>query len=274
MNKEEICYLKEQSRSVRKTMINNCEEGAVYHFGGVLSVIDILVYIYFHKLKDVNLLAEERDKVILSKGHACQCMYTIFQKLGYISLEELKGYKKFESRLQGHPDMKRLKCIDYSSGSLGQGLSVGVGMALGRRLQEKDLNVFVVLGDGELQEGEIWEAAMTASKYKLDNLVCYVDYNKFQVDGNINEVMPIEPLKQKWEAFGWYVCEVDGHDFQDIDNAQKKCDEVKGKPKIIIANTIKGKGISFMEGKKEWHSRALSYELREDAIKEVNSYGI
>lgn len=259
---------------VRGLIIENSLPDITYHFGSALSCVEILVYLYFYILKDVNLMDKERSKVILSKGHACQSLYTILYMKGYINKGTLKSYKKFGSALQGHPDMKRVKCIDFSSGSLGEGLSVGVGMALANRIKNNMYKIYIILGDGELQEGQVWEAAMSAAKYKLYNLVCFVDCNKLQVDGKISDIMPLSPLSQKWEAFGWDVYDIkDGNNIFEIDymfNNYKKGD----KPTVFILNTIKGKGVSFMENIKEWHSNKLSASDKIKALLEIrrNTY--
>lgn len=252
-------------------MLKNTKIGHIYHFGGCFSCVEILVYIYFHVFRNTDLYAKSRNRFILSKGHAAFALYTVLALKGYINMEELAGYKEIESRLQGHPDMKRHAAIDFSTASLGQGLSVGVGYALAHRICNVNYRTIVLVGDGEIQEGQIWEAAMCAAKYGLSDLYCIMDYNKYQVDGLISDVMPIENIKKKWESFGWYVIEVmDGHNFSEIDSAFRLSEQNKENPKLIIAHTIKGKGISFMENTKEWHSNSLSNDLLYQALKEVD----
>ncbi len=267
MISDEILFLEEKSSEVRKLFFRMVKENQVYHFGGALSSVEILVYLYFYKLNAVDLHIGERDKVIFSKGHACVTLYIIFYLLGYLTWDEILSYKVIGSKLQGHPDMKRINVLDSSSGSLGQGLSFGIGIALAKKMKRVNKKVYVILGDGEIQEGQIWEAALSASKYKLDNLVCFIDKNKLQVDGFTDDVMPIEPIISKWESFGWKVKSADGHDFYKIDEAVNV--QHDDKPLMIILETVKGKGISFMENKKIWHSRAITKDEIEQAKKEL-----
>jgi transketolase len=210
-----------------------------------------------------------RDRFILSKGHACPIIYAALAELGYFPEEELLTLRKLGSRLQGHPDKLLTPGIEMSTGSLGQGLSVANGLALGLKLDKKKSKVYVLLGDGESQEGQIWEAAMTAGHYKLDNLRAILDYNRMQIDGFINEIKKLEPLNDKWRAFGWETIEIDGHSFPQIINALEQADKVKGKPIIIIAKTVKGKGVSFMEFNNYFHGKAPTQEEYEKAIKEL-----
>lgn len=268
LDKELINKCRYLSNKIRKEMFLLANPGKKYHFGGALSCIEIIVYVYII-LMNGDIEQSERDNVILSKGHSCLALYILFAEMGYLQRSELLTYGQFGSRLQGHPHMKKLKYIDFSSGSLGQGLSVAVGMAIANKLQKSNKKVYVILGDGELQEGQIWEAAMCASHYNLENLVCFVDRNQFQVDGKTEEIMSIEPLAEKWRAFGWatYIVK-DGHNYEEIDRVYRSI-VFSGCPVVLILNTIKGKGISFMEGKKEWHSGYLSICEKNDAIKEL-----
>ncbi|MDP4145981.1 MAG: transketolase [Bacillota bacterium] len=261
--------LEQKARIIRQKTIEYSKEGYTYHFGGSFSATEILTYLYFRVLDSDSIGHKNRDKILLSKGHACVPMYVIFSMLGCIDEAELNTYKGIKSRLQAHPDMNKLTYIDFSSGSLGQGLSIGVGMAIANKLKKNDHKIHVILGDGECDEGQVWEAAMAASKYKLDNMICFLDYNKLQVDGSVEEIMPMVNVVEKWKSFGWYVLEVDGHDFVDIDSAYEKCKTVENMPKIIIANTVKGKGVSFMENKVEWHSMRLDKELKQQALIEL-----
>jgi len=209
-------FLENESREVRKLIIKFSDTEISNHFGGPFSSVEIMTYLYLFVMKDMNLSQKERDKVILSKGHCCPTFYALLGRRGYLSEKELCTYKKLNSRLQVQPDMKRLPFVDFSSGSLGQGLSVAVGMSIANKIKNSHHYTYVILGDGEIQEGQIWEAAMAASKYKLDNLICFLDKNNLQSDGNVSDVMPIEPIQKKWESFGWFVTEADGHDLYQI----------------------------------------------------------
>lgn len=249
------------SKNIRKSVLFQVYNANSGHVGGALSCTDILVSIYF------NLL-NEGDKVVLSKGHASPALYAILAEKGFLKKEELTTFRKLGSRLQGHPSYIKTPGVDASSGSLGQGLSIGNGMALSFKIDKKNNFVYVILGDGEINEGQIWEAAMTANHYKLNNLIVFLDYNKLQIDGTNDEVMKISPVKEKFEAFGFFAKEIDGHNFEEIINAVKEAKEQE-KPTIIIANTIKGKGVSFMENKCEWHGKAPKKEEYEEAIKEL-----
>ncbi|HEX2939042.1 MAG TPA: transketolase [Ruminiclostridium sp.] len=269
MNNSEIQKLKQEANTLRKDLIRYSSTEFSSHFGGPLSVIETLTYLYFHVLKNKDLNSDERDKVILSKGHSCVPLYIVFSRLGYIKPDELNTYKCLNSRLQAHPDMKRMKMLDFSSGSLGQGLSVGTGMAIANRIKGDDYNIHVILGDGECEEGQVWEAALSAAKYKLGNLICFVDNNKFQSDESVEPLMPAGTISKKWEAFGWHTVEVDGHDFEEIDKAYQSCLKVKDKPNMIICHTIKGKGVSFIENRVEWHSKKITEEQKINALKEL-----
>ena len=262
-------FLDKESKEVRKLILKFSNSELSNHFGGPFSSVEMMTYLYMHVMKDMDLAQKDRDKVILSKGHCCPTFYALLGRRGYLSENELYTYKKLGSRLQVQPDMKRLPYVDFSSGSLGQGLSVAVGMALANKIKKSNNYIYVILGDGEIQEGQIWEAAMSASKYGLDNLICFLDKNNLQSDGSVSDVMPIEPIEKKWESFGWYVTEVDGHDISQIDQRFRECKEVKGIPKIIICNTIKGKGVSFMENKYEWHSKIIGEDLKLLALNEL-----
>lgn len=240
------------------------------HTGGSLSLVEILVSLYYYKMKHdpKNPLWSERDRLVLSKGHGCPALYAVLADCGYFARAELWTLRKFGSRLQGHPE-KGLPGIEASTGSLGQGLSIANGMALAAKLDGRKNYVYCILGDGELDEGQVWEAAMTASHYKLDNLIAIVDYNKFQIDGPIQEVKELEPLKDKWLAFGWKALEADGHDFNSLITALDKACTTKLKPAVILAHTVKGKGVSFMENDNRWHGVAPKREDLEKALKEL-----
>lgn len=242
------------------------------HPGGALSAADIVTALYFHimRIDPKNPQWEDRDRFILSKGHACPILYAALALKGFFPKENLNTLRRLNSSLQGHPDMRKTRGVDMTTGSLGQGLSVGVGMALGGKLDKKDYRVYVVLGDGEIDEGQIWEAAMSAFKYKLDNLLAIVDYNKLQLDGSTEKVMPLEPLVDKWKAFGWHAIETNGHDITQILAAIKEAHLTRNKPIVIIAHTIKGKGVSFMENNPDWHGKAPSKQEFGQAIKEIS----
>jgi len=248
-----------------------CEAGSG-HPGGSLSVIDILTVLYFNHLihdpKNPNW--DGRDRVVLSKGHVCPALYAVLSKCGYFPHEELFTLRKLGSRLQGHPAKdKGLPGIEVSTGSLGQGLSVGVGMAIGFKLDKKPNRVYVIMGDGEQQEGSIWEAVMSAGHYNLDNLIGIVDHNNLQIDGEVEKVMGVENLEEKYRAFRWETIRINGHNISEIDNAFEKAKKIKGKPVAIIADTIKGKGVSFMENVAEWHGKAPNKDQAEKCISEL-----
>lgn len=242
------------------------------HVGGSMSAVEILTVLYFHEMKiDLkNVKWKERDRFILSKGHAATALYAVLSERGFIPEDVLISINRVDSPLQCHPDMRLCPGVEISSGSLGQGLSVAVGMALGAKLKYKIFRVYTLLGDGECQEGQIWEAAMSASKFKLDNLVAIIDYNKLQISGRISEVMPIEPLYDKWTAFGWHVLEINGHSITQIIYALEQAKKIKGKPTLIIAHTVKGYGVSFMEDKVEWHGDSMSVDQVKKALKELS----
>ena len=241
------------------------------HPGGSLSCADILAVLYFNQMNidPENPNAKERDRFVLSKGHCAPALYATLARKGYFDKELLKGFRKIESNLQGHPDMKKVPGVDMSTGSLGQGLSAAVGMAIGSKMEHEGYRVYCLLGDGELEEGQVWEAAMSASKNKLDNLCAIVDYNTLQIDGNVEEVAGLIDIKEKFESFGFNVIEVNGHDIEALIHAFNSAKHQKDMPSVIIASTIKGKGVSFMEGKAEWHGKAPNQEQYEEAINEL-----
>lgn len=251
-------------------MIYNAQSG---HPGGSLSAVDSLTCLYFHqmKIKPENPLWEDRDRFILSKGHAAPALYVILAELGYFSKENLSTLRQIDSILQGHPDMRKTPGVEISTGSLGNGLSIGIGMALSAKLCKKDYRIYVLVGDGECDEGEIWEAAMAAAKYKLDNLTAICDFNRVQLDGPIDEVMPLDSLPEKWKAFNWSVVQINGHKMNEILKALDEANQIKDKPTIIIAHTIKGKGVSFMENKFQWHGKAPNREEYEIALQELEA---
>lgn len=263
--------LKEISKTVRGDIISMLTESRSGHPGGSLSITDILVTLYFKEMnidpknpKDAN-----RDRFVLSKGHAAPALYSVLARKGYFDPEELNTLRKIDSRLQGHPSMKSLPGIDMSTGSLGQGISAAVGMALAGKIDKKDYRVYSILGDGELEEGEVWEAAMSAAHYKLDNLTAFIDFNGLQIDGDITKVMNPSPIDKKFEAFGWNVLTIDGHNYEEIIDAIEKAKNYKGKPTMIVCKTVKGKGVSFMENEAAWHGNAPNKEQCEQALAEI-----
>ena len=241
------------------------------HPGGSLSCADILAVLYFNQMNidSENPNAKGRDRFVLSKGHCAPALYATLARKEYFDKELLKGFRKVESNLQGHPDMKKVPGVDMSTGSLGQGLSAAVGMAISSKMEHEGYRVYCLLGDGELEEGQVWEAAMSASKNKLDNLCAIVDYNTLQIDGNVEEVAGLIDIKEKFESFGFNVIEVNGHDIEALIHAFNSAKHQKNMPSVIIAHTIKGKGVSFMEGKAEWHGKAPNQEQYEEAINEL-----
>ncbi len=259
------------ANQLRIHIINMLAAAGSGHPGGALSAADLLIYLYFKEMKidSEDKDNPDRDRFILSKGHAAPVLYGTLAMKGFFNTSELTNLRKLGSFLQGHPDMLKVPGVEMSTGSLGQGFSASVGVALGGKIDEKSYRIYTLLGDGELQEGIVWEAAMAASHYKLDNLVAIIDNNGLQIDGTNDEVMKVNPLKEKWESFGWNVIEIDGHCFTDIERAFKQAKEVKGKPTAIIAKTSKGKGISFMENQVGWHGVAPSEAERAKAIEEL-----
>jgi transketolase len=247
------------------------EEAGSGHPGGSLSGADILTALYYHhmniKPEDPNW--SERDRFILSKGHAAPLLYAVLANKGFFSKDKLMELRKIGSMLQGHPDLKKTPGVEMSTGSLGQGISVSVGAALAGKLDKKSYRVYVMLGDGEVQEGIVWEAAMAAAHYKLDNICAILDYNGFQIDGNVDDVMSIKPIDEKWKSFGWHVINIDGHNFEEINNALNEAETIKNMPTMIIAKTIKGKGVSFMENQADWHGKACSEKEAEKALEEL-----
>lgn len=266
--------LERKALEMRKSILTMLVKAGSGHTGGSLSVIDILVVLYYHKMRFDACKPgwEGRDRLILSKGHACPALYAILADLNVFPKSELDKLRRIDGILQGHPDMLKTPGIEVSTGSLGQGLSIGNGMALAGKLDNKDYKVYVILGDGECQEGQIWEAAMTAAHRGLDNLCAILDYNGLQIDGWVREVKNIEPIADKWLAFGWEVFYIDGHDYYAIAEVLDAVDKIKGKPSIVIAKTIKGKGVSIMENEAKYHGVAPTKEEYEKAMQELN-YG-
>jgi len=270
---EIIERIEKMALKMRLDILEMIGVGKVGHLGGSSSCTEIVAALYFYKmnLDPKNPYYEDRDRFLLSKGHAALAQYAALAELGFIPREELKKLKTLGAMLQGHPDMKKTPGIEANTGSLGQGLSIAVGMALGLRLDKKKSKVYVVVGDGELSEGQIWEAAMAASHYKLDNLIAFIDNNGLQATGLIKDRFNIYPIAPKWEAFGWYVREIDGHNVGQIIEALEEVDNIQGKPKVIIAKTIKGKGFSFAENNPAFHNGALTQEQYLQAKTELES---
>ena len=264
--------LEKVAKEVRKGIIEEVYRAESGHPGGSLSIADILTVLYFNVLNidPKNSKWEDRDRFVLSKGHCSPALYSVLANRGYFDKELLKTFRNLESNLQGHPDMNKVPGVDMTTGSLGQGLSVANGMAIAGKLNNKQYRVYCLLGDGEIEEGQVWEAAMTANKYKLDNLCVIVDNNNLQIDGTIEEVMSSYPIDEKFKSFGFQIINIDGHNIQEIIDAFDVAKNVKGKPTCIIAKTIKGKGVSFMENKAEWHGKAPTEEQYNLAIEELN----
>lgn len=263
--------LREVAGQIRRDIVSMLAEAGSGHPGGSLSAVEILTTLFFREMRidPANPQWPQRDRFVLSKGHAAPVLFATLAERGFFPREELLTFRKINSRLQGHPDMKKAPGVDFSTGSLGQGFSASVGMALADKLDGKESRIFVLLGDGEVEEGIVWEAAMAAAHYKLDNLTAFLDYNRLQIDGPISEVMSPEPLDAKFQAFGWNVLVIDGHCFQAITEAVGTARSTKGRPTMIIANTIKGKGVSFMENQVGWHGTAPNPEQKEKALAEL-----
>jgi len=268
---DKINFLKEKANLLRQDIIEMLSIAGSGHPGGSLSSADILACLYFDVLRHnpKNPKWEDRDRFVLSKGHACPLLYSVLARCGYFPLEELKTLRKINSRLQGHPDSQKTPGVEISTGSLGQGISAAEGMALAGKIDKKSYRVYVLIGDGEIEEGEVWESAMSAGYYKLNNLCAILDYNGLQIDGPIKKVMNPEPIKEKWSSFGWHTIEINGHSISQILNAFKEAEQTKDKPTIIIAHTIKGKGVSFMENVVEFHGKAPTKQEAKTALNEL-----
>ncbi|WP_090939245.1 transketolase [Pelosinus propionicus] len=272
MDKQEIQELEKIAAKIRWHTVHSIFSAGSGHPGGALSIADILATLYFDIMK-INPLQpkwSERDRLVLSKGHAAPSYYAALALRGYFPVDDMVTLRNFDSYLQGHPDMKKIPGVDMSTGSLGQGLSVANGMALVSKFDGSGFRVFAMLGDGEIEEGQIWEAAMTASHYKLGNLTAFLDCNGLQIDGKVTDVMSPLPLKEKFQAFGWAVTEIDGHSIEAIKNAADWAQTIPEQPKLIICRTIKGKGVSFMENQAGWHGAAPNQEQWQVAQNELN----
>ncbi len=273
MEENKKLELKKLAVQVRKGVIEGTYNAKSGHPGGSLSIADIITYLYFSEMNvsPEKPDCEDRDRFVLSKGHTAPALYAALALKGFFPFDLIKTLRKPDSILQGHPSMRYTPGVDMSTGSLGQGISAAVGMALGAKLKGKDFRVYTALGDGEIEEGQVWEAAMFAGNRKLDNLVAIVDYNKLQIDGSIDEVNSPYPIKEKFEAFGWNVIEICGHCFCEIEEAFEKAKAYKGKPTCIVAETVKGKGVSFMEDQCDWHGTAPKAEQYEQAMAELDA---
>jgi len=277
LSEEKLQLLNEKSIESRKLVVHTVHHAGAGHIGGPMSAVDVLVNLYFNEL-NVNpedARAENRDRFVLSKGHSAVALYTVLAIKGYFPIKELDTFDSMDSRLQAHPDMNILPGLDMSTGSLGQGISAAVGMALGAKLKNKDFRTYCMIGDGESQEGQVWEAADVAVKYGLDNLVVILDNNKLQQFGwgeSFDErEVPVTNPCERWQAFGWNVIEIDGHNHNEITKAFNAARTVSGKPTIIVANTVKGKGVSFMENTHRWHSRVPTDEEFDHAVQELEA---
>ncbi|HIV85744.1 MAG TPA: transketolase [Candidatus Monoglobus merdigallinarum] len=274
MDSNEIKDLQIHATHVRKMALEAVHSAGAGHPGGSLSVADILTYLY---LKEMNVKPDDaknpdRDRFVLSKGHCSPALYGVLAEAGFIPKEDIKGFRHIDSYLQGHPDMKKINGVDMSTGSLGQGISCANGMALAGKLDNKDYRVYTVLGDGEIEEGQVWEAAMFAAHYKLDNLTAFLDFNGLQIDGDITKVMNSLPIDKKFEAFNWHVICIDAHDFNQIEAAVNEAKATKGAPTLILAKSVKGKGVSFMENQAAWHGAAPNDEQYAQAVSELDAY--
>ena len=273
MDKKLVRQLEADAAKVRLGIIEGVHAAKAGHPGGSLSCADLLTYLYTHRM-NVDPSAPDdpnRDRLVLSKGHAAPALYAVLALRGFFPMDELKTLRKIGSRLQGHPDIK-IPGVDMSTGSLGQGISAACGMALSAKISCDPYKVYAVLGDGEIEEGEVWEAAMFAAHYKLDNLVAVVDNNGLQIDGKIADVMSPYPIDEKFKAFGWHVINIDGHDFNSMEKAFNEAETVIGKPTVIIMRTVKGRGVSYMENEVDWHGKAPNDDEYETAVGELKAY--
>ena len=273
MEQARIAELQKKAIQIKLDILEEVFSASSGHPGGSMSIAEILTYLYFQEMKidPKNPKWEDRDRFVLSKGHCAPGLYAALAERGFFPTEDLKTFRKVDSYLQGHPDMKGVPGVDMSSGSLGLGISTACGMALSAKIYNKENRVYTVLGDGEIAEGQVWEAAMFAAHYKLDNLTAFVDFNGLQIDGAITDVMNSTPIDEKFKAFNWHVIVIDGHDFNQIEAAVEEAKATKGKPTMILCKTTKGKGVSFMENKAGWHGKAPNAEEYEQAVAELKA---
>ena len=272
-DKDKAAKLEELAREVRRRLLTTVGRAGCGHLGGSLSAADVVTALYFHFLRidTENPDWQDRDRFVLSKGHVTPLYYTVLAMRGFFPLDWLDTYDCVDSRLQGHPDMTKTPGVDMTTGSLGQGISSALGMAIAARMLKKNFRVFVMIGDGEFQEGQVWEAIMWAGAHKLNNLICIMDHNKLQLASTLSEGLPIDPVIPKWESFGWHVLEIDGHDMEDILSGIGKAVSYGKGPVVVISHTLKGKGVSFMEQVVKWHSAAPSREEMLQALQELGA---
>ncbi len=271
MKVKDVNELQKYANKIRQGVIKAVYSAKSGHPGGSLSIAEILAVLYFNQMNidERNPKAKERDRLVLSKGHTSPALYSALALRGFFDVKDLENFRNIKSNLQGHPDMKNIPGVDASTGSLGQGLSIANGMAISSKMDSEGVRVYCICGDGEIEEGQIWEAAMTSAHYKLDNLCLIIDNNNLQIDGKVSEVMNIYPIDEKFRSFGFEVINVDGHNISELISAFEQAKKTKGKPTAIIANTIKGKGVSFMENQAEWHGKAPNEEQYKQAMKEL-----
>jgi transketolase len=268
LHKEKITHLEDIARNLRVSIVKTLHKSQSGHTGGSLSAIDMITALYFHKMRHnpEDPRWKDRDRFVLSKGHAAPAQYVALAEAGYFPKEDLMMLRRLGSHLQGHPDSKGTPGVEVCTGSLGQGLSMANGIALGLRLDNSNSRTYVILGDGELQEGQVWEAAMAAAHYRLDNLCAMVDVNALQIDGEVAKVMNVSPIADKFRAFGWHAIEIDGHDMGAVLTALDKAEDIKGKPTVIVAATVKGKGVSIFEHKASYHGVAPNDDELNEAL--------
>ena len=274
MDKQMLKGLQKTATKIRKHIIDEVHAASSGHPGGSLSCTDILTVLYFDEMKidPKDPKNPDRDRFVLSKGHCAPALYGTLAQRGFFPVEDLKGFRSADSYLEGHPNMSCVPGVDMSTGSLGQGISAAVGMALAGKLDAKDYTVFAILGDGEIEEGQVWEASMAAAHFKLNNLIAFLDHNGLQIDGKISDVMSPEPVVDKFRAFGWNILVINGHEYDQIKDAIIEAKKSTDKPTMIIAETIKGKGVSFMENAAGWHGTAPNKEQRDQAIAELDAF--
>lgn len=272
---EKIKFLEEMANTIRQDIIQMVVKAGSGHVGGPLGMADVFTALYFHILKHDPKKPDwaDRDRVVLSNGHICPVLYATMARAGYFPVEELQTLRQFGSRLQGHPHRTSLPGLETTSGPLGSGLSQAVGMAIGARMDNKKINIYGLLSDGEQDCGQTWEAAMLAGKLKLDNLTCLIDRNNIQIDGLTENIMPLEPLREKYEAFNWHVLEINGHNFVEIVNAYEEAQAIFEKPVVIISHNIPGKGVDFMEFQYPWHSKTFKPEEASEALNQLRTLG-